>query len=85
CKFYQSATETLSVILKLEPEKLACPKNVPTLRDARVSPPIAMESTVTPAFGSLELSTNVVLAPSGVASEQNEEWVNAMVDGRMLR
>ncbi|GKC93596.1 hypothetical protein Tco_1159038 [Tanacetum coccineum] len=73
-KISEHATETLSVILKLEPEKLACPANVPTLRDARVSPPIAMESTVTPAFGSLELSANVVLAPSGVASEQNEEW-----------
>ncbi|GJR61691.1 hypothetical protein Tco_1503853 [Tanacetum coccineum] len=38
-------------------------------------------STVTPASESLELLANVVPASSVVASEQNEEWVNAMVDG----
>ncbi|GKD49556.1 hypothetical protein Tco_1278532 [Tanacetum coccineum] len=57
------------------------PANVSTSKDARVSPPIAKESTVTPAFESLELSANVVPALSAVALEQNEEWVNAMVDG----
>ncbi|GJU15781.1 hypothetical protein Tco_1143747 [Tanacetum coccineum] len=49
--------------------------------DAHVSPPIAKESTVTPASESLEFPTNVVPVPSVVASEQNKEWVNAMVDG----
>nr|GFA18613.1 hypothetical protein [Tanacetum cinerariifolium] len=39
------------------------------------------ESTVTPAFESLELSANVVPASFVVASERNKEWVNAMVDG----
>ncbi|GJY61269.1 hypothetical protein Tco_0461926 [Tanacetum coccineum] len=60
---------------------MVCPANVPTLRDARISPPIAKESTVIPASESLELSSNVVSAPSIVASKQNKEWVNAMVDG----
>ncbi|GKF79853.1 hypothetical protein Tco_0235421, partial [Tanacetum coccineum] len=63
------------------PKKLARPANVPASRDARVSPPIAKESTVTPSFESLELATNVLIASFTVASEQNEEWVNAMVDG----
>ncbi|GJR24716.1 hypothetical protein Tco_0973243 [Tanacetum coccineum] len=80
-KISKHATEPLSVILQLEPKKLARPANVPTSRDAHVSPSIAKESTVTPASKSLELSTNVAPAPSVVALEQNEEWVNAMVDG----
>ncbi|GKD82738.1 hypothetical protein Tco_1349577, partial [Tanacetum coccineum] len=80
-KISKHATEPLSVILQLEPEKLARPADVPTSRDAHVSPPIAKESTVTPASKSLELSTNVVPAPSTVTLEQNMEWVNAMVDG----
>nr|GEZ29997.1 hypothetical protein [Tanacetum cinerariifolium] len=49
--------------------------------DARVSPLIAKESTVEPASESLKLFSNVVHAPSVVAYEQNEEWVNAMVEG----
>ncbi|GKF58098.1 hypothetical protein Tco_0171635, partial [Tanacetum coccineum] len=61
--------------------KLALLANIPALRDARVSPPIAKESTVTPTSESLELPTNVVPSSSVVASEQNEEWVNDMVDG----
>nr|GEU93328.1 hypothetical protein [Tanacetum cinerariifolium] len=40
-KIYEYAAEPLSVILKLEPEKLAYPANVPILRDTRVSPLIA--------------------------------------------
>nr|GEW29063.1 hypothetical protein [Tanacetum cinerariifolium] len=74
-------TEPLSVILQLEPEKLVRPTNVPTSRDARVSPPIAKELTVAPTFKSLELSANVFPTPSVIDSEQNEEWVNAMFDG----
>ncbi|GJY48277.1 hypothetical protein Tco_0438233 [Tanacetum coccineum] len=78
---FEFSAEPLSVILQLEPEKLVHPANIPTSRDARVSPPIAKVSTVTPAFESLELSGNIVPAPSAVAFEKNEEWLNAMVDG----
>nr|GEU43419.1 hypothetical protein [Tanacetum cinerariifolium] len=63
----------LLVILQLEAKKLARPVNVPTSRDARVSPPIKKESTVTPASKSLEFSSNADLTPSVVASEHNEE------------
>ncbi|GKD64548.1 hypothetical protein Tco_1306656 [Tanacetum coccineum] len=55
--------------------------NVPTSRDARISPPIVKESAVTSASKSLELSTNVALDSYVVSLKQNEEWVNAMVDG----
>nr|GEX25885.1 hypothetical protein [Tanacetum cinerariifolium] len=73
-KISKHAAEPLLVILQLKPEKLVHPANVLTPRDARVSPPIAKESTVTPASKSLELSANV-------ASEHNEEMVSAEVDG----
>ncbi|GKE61550.1 hypothetical protein Tco_1511917, partial [Tanacetum coccineum] len=78
-KIFKFASEPLSVILQLETEKLVRPANVPISRDARVSPPIAKESTMTPASESLELSANVVPAPSAVASEQNEEWGTSYV------
>ncbi|GJY71675.1 copia protein [Tanacetum coccineum] len=80
-KISDHATEPLSVLLQIEPEKLAGPDNIPISRDARVSPSITKESTVTSASKSLELSTNVAPASFVVALEQNEEWVNAMVDG----
>ncbi|GKB36350.1 hypothetical protein Tco_0881292, partial [Tanacetum coccineum] len=80
-KIFEFVVEPLSIILQLEPKKLVRPTNVPTSRDAYVSPPIAKESTMIPASESLELSSNVVSAPSIVASKQNKEWVNAMVDG----
>ncbi|GJZ31821.1 hypothetical protein Tco_0576868 [Tanacetum coccineum] len=80
-KISEHVAEPLSIILQLELEKLARPDNVPASRDARVSPPIAKESTMTLAFESLELPTNVAPTSSTVASGQNEEWVNAMVDG----
>ncbi|GJZ45463.1 hypothetical protein Tco_0593059 [Tanacetum coccineum] len=67
-RLYLITDEPLSVILQLEPEKLVCLANIPTLRDARVSPPVK-ESTVTPAFESLELSANAVPASSAIASE----------------
>nr|GEY45036.1 hypothetical protein [Tanacetum cinerariifolium] len=70
---FEYATEPLSVILQLEPKKLAHPTNVPPSRDARVFPPITKESTVTPASKSLDLSTNVDLTPSVVSFEHNEE------------
>ncbi|GKA12872.1 hypothetical protein Tco_0692418 [Tanacetum coccineum] len=77
--FMPVCVEPLSVILQLEPEKLVRPANVPTSRDAHVSPPIAKESTVTPAFESFKLSANVVPAPFTIALEQNEEWGTSYV------
>ncbi|GJW73890.1 hypothetical protein Tco_0133260 [Tanacetum coccineum] len=55
--------------------------NVPTSRDACVSPPIAKELTVIPSSGPLKLSANIVPAPFVVALEQHKEWVSVMVDG----
>ncbi|GKC64192.1 hypothetical protein Tco_1096790 [Tanacetum coccineum] len=78
---FEHAAEPLSVILQLDPDKLARPASVPASKDACFSPPIAKESTVTPASESLEFPTNVVPASSVVASEQNKEWVIAIVDG----
>ncbi|GKE31077.1 hypothetical protein Tco_1450399 [Tanacetum coccineum] len=80
-KIFEHATEPLSIILQLEPEKLARSANVLTPRDTRASPPIANESTLTPISKSLKLSVNVVPASSVVASEWNEEQVYAAVDG----
>nr|GEW83402.1 copia protein [Tanacetum cinerariifolium] len=80
-KIFEFATKPLSVILQLKPKKLVRLANIPTSRDARVSLPIAKESTVTPAFESLELSANVVPTPSIVSLVQNKDWVNAMVNG----
>nr|GFC57601.1 hypothetical protein [Tanacetum cinerariifolium] len=74
-KISKHAAEPLSVILQLEPEKLARPVNVPISRDARVSPPIAKESSVTPASKSLELPNNVALTSSAVDSWKNEDNV----------
>nr|GEW08593.1 hypothetical protein [Tanacetum cinerariifolium] len=78
---FMPATEPLSVILHLEPEKSVRPANVPVPRSARISPFIAKESTVTLVFESLELSANVNFTTFDVASEHNEEMVNAEVDG----
>ncbi|GKE98495.1 hypothetical protein Tco_0021846 [Tanacetum coccineum] len=80
-KIYEHVVEPLSVILQFEPKKLAFPVNVPASRESRVSPPVVKESTVKPTFESLELPANVIPASSVVASEQNKEWVNVMVDG----
>ncbi|GJY10118.1 hypothetical protein Tco_0378303 [Tanacetum coccineum] len=81
----EHAAEPLSVILQLKPEKLVRPANVHIPRDTRVSPPIAKELTVTPVSKSLELSANVIPVSSAVASDQNEEQVNAVVDGSDLK
>ncbi|GJX13153.1 hypothetical protein Tco_0204911 [Tanacetum coccineum] len=78
------AAEPLSVILQIELEKLVCPASILIPRDTCVSPPIAKESTVTPVPKSLELPANVDPVSSAVASEQNEEHVNVMVDGSDL-
>ncbi|GKC96502.1 hypothetical protein Tco_1161944 [Tanacetum coccineum] len=79
-KISKHAAEPLSVILQLEPKKLVHPTNVPTPRDACVSPSIVKESTVTPASKSLELSANVDLTASVVASNHNKEMITAEVD-----
>ncbi|GJY47500.1 hypothetical protein Tco_0436563 [Tanacetum coccineum] len=63
-KISKHDVEPLSVILQLELEKL-------------VSPHVVKELNVTPASKSLELSANVDLTTSVVASEHNEEMVNA--------
>nr|GEW94037.1 hypothetical protein [Tanacetum cinerariifolium] len=75
------ATEPLSVILQLEPEKLVHPANIPIPRGTRISPPIAKESTVTLVFESLELFASVNFTASDIASEHNKEMVNTNVDG----
>nr|GEU53463.1 hypothetical protein [Tanacetum cinerariifolium] len=80
-KISEHAAEPVSVILQLEPKKLVCPASIPTPRDAHVSPFVTMELTVTHASKSLEISTNVDLTASVVASEHNEEMVSAEVDG----
>ncbi|GKC95295.1 hypothetical protein Tco_1160737 [Tanacetum coccineum] len=72
-KIFEHAAEPLSVILQLEPKKLVRPANIPTPWDARVSPPVAKESTVTPASKSLELSANFDLTTFVFAFEHNEE------------
>ncbi|GJR71584.1 hypothetical protein Tco_0083949 [Tanacetum coccineum] len=77
---FKHATEPLSVILQLEPEKLARTVNVPALKDTLVSPPLVIESTVTPVSESLGFPSNVAHASSTAGLEPNEEWVNAMVD-----
>ncbi|GJQ99250.1 hypothetical protein Tco_0522235 [Tanacetum coccineum] len=71
----------MPVILQLKPEKLVRLANILIPRGTRVSPPIAKESTVTPVSKTLELSGNVNFTASAVASEHNEEMVNAEVDG----
>ncbi|GKC19380.1 hypothetical protein Tco_1021530 [Tanacetum coccineum] len=78
-KISEHATEPLSIIIQLEPEKLVRLANVPASGEVHVSPP-PKESTVTPASKSLELSTNLNFTAFVVASEHNEEMVNVEVD-----
>nr|GEX50991.1 hypothetical protein [Tanacetum cinerariifolium] len=61
--------------------RLTMPFSTRFLRDARVSPPVAKESTAIPALKSLVLSTNVYLTAVIVASKHDEEMVSAKVDG----
>nr|GEX94237.1 hypothetical protein [Tanacetum cinerariifolium] len=80
----QTENEFAAVLKKMThfvPGAQAHSTNVPTSRDACVSPPILKESIVIPSSGTLELSANIVPAPSAIALEQNEEWVSVMVDG----
>ncbi|GKB40890.1 hypothetical protein Tco_0885832 [Tanacetum coccineum] len=78
-KISKHATKPISIILQLEPKKLARLANFPTSRDARVSPLIAKESTVTPASISLELSANVAPASSIVCFRAKLDVGNAVV------
>nr|GEU79933.1 reverse transcriptase domain-containing protein [Tanacetum cinerariifolium] len=80
-KISEYDAEPIYVILQLEPEKLARLANVPTSKDASVSPPVPKKSTVTLASKSLDLPSNVAHAPSVAASEHNEELINAEVNG----
>nr|GEZ57555.1 hypothetical protein [Tanacetum cinerariifolium] len=70
---FEHAIEPLSVILQLEPEKLARPANVPASKDANVSSPLVKESIVTPAYKPLDFPSNVIHASSTAALEPNEE------------
>ncbi|GJR99945.1 hypothetical protein Tco_0316454 [Tanacetum coccineum] len=70
-KISEYATEPLSIILQLEPEKLVRLANVPIPRGTRVNK----------ISKSLELSANVNFTAFAVASEHNKEMVNAEVDG----
>nr|GEX54569.1 hypothetical protein [Tanacetum cinerariifolium] len=79
-KISENVGRPLYVILQLEPEKLAHPVNFLALRDARVSPHIVKESTVTPASESSEFPPNVFHTSFVIALEQNEEWMNVIVD-----
>nr|GEU93210.1 hypothetical protein [Tanacetum cinerariifolium] len=78
---HHTKDEFVAVLKKMDNFMHDRPVNVPTSKDSRISPPIAKESTVTPASKSLEISTNVALASSIVTLEQNEEWINVIVDG----
>nr|GEW84962.1 hypothetical protein [Tanacetum cinerariifolium] len=69
---FEHAIRPLSVILRLEPEKLVRPANVPASKKVRVSRP-TKESTMTPASKSLELSYNVYFIASAISLEHNEE------------
>nr|GEW99611.1 hypothetical protein [Tanacetum cinerariifolium] len=75
------AAKPLSVILQLEPKKLAHLVNFPTSRDSCVSPPLVKQLIVTPASESLELPSYIILASSTTALDPNKECVNEMVDG----
>ncbi|GJS49058.1 hypothetical protein Tco_0599179 [Tanacetum coccineum] len=79
-KIFDHAADPLSVILHLEPEKLASSANVPVPKGTRVPPPVVKESTVTPVSSSLELLSKTVPSSFAAASRQNKEWINAMVD-----
>nr|GEX14488.1 retrovirus-related Pol polyprotein from transposon TNT 1-94 [Tanacetum cinerariifolium] len=74
------STQPLSVIVDLEPDRLAHPAVVLAPRADGVSPPLTKELTVTPAPSSAEMFSKDV-PPSSVAdSGQNKEWLNVMVD-----
>ncbi|GKD59316.1 hypothetical protein Tco_1296825 [Tanacetum coccineum] len=83
-KISEHAIEPLSIILQLEPKKFAHPNNVPASRNARVSPPFAKESTITPASASLELPSDTALASSVAALEPNEVSHTLDADGDLV-
>nr|GEW48497.1 hypothetical protein [Tanacetum cinerariifolium] len=77
----EHAMDPVSIILQLEPEKLAHPMSVPTLRDTRVSPLLTKESTVTLVCSSLEFLSYTIPYSFVAFLEPNKGWVNAMVNG----
>ncbi|GKD88128.1 hypothetical protein Tco_1363635, partial [Tanacetum coccineum] len=74
------AAHPLSAIIQLEPEKLAHPDVVPAAKATCVSPPVPRELIVTLVTPSSELLSNDAPPYSAAALEQNEEWINAIVD-----
>nr|GEY90814.1 hypothetical protein [Tanacetum cinerariifolium] len=72
-KISEHDIEPLSIILQLEPEKLARSVNISASRDAHVSPHVVKESTVTHVSASLELPSNIVPTSSTIILVPNEE------------
>ncbi|GJW39569.1 hypothetical protein Tco_0065414, partial [Tanacetum coccineum] len=79
-KIIDHSASPLSVLVKLEPDRLARPATVPALRVIGVSPPSMKESTVIPAPSSMELYSKDAPYSSTATIEQNEEWLNDIVD-----
>ncbi|GKB78617.1 hypothetical protein Tco_0945512, partial [Tanacetum coccineum] len=79
-KIYNHVAHPLSAIIQLKPEKLAHPDVVPTAKATCVSLTVPRESIVTLVTASLELLSNDAPPSSAAALEQNEEWINAIVD-----
>ncbi|GJT92577.1 hypothetical protein Tco_1081422 [Tanacetum coccineum] len=74
------STQPLSVIIDLEPNRLARAVVVPAPRAASVSPSLSKELTVTPTPSSLELFSKDAPPLSTATSDQNEDWLSVMVD-----
>ncbi|GJW83958.1 hypothetical protein Tco_0157103 [Tanacetum coccineum] len=79
-KVFAYSAQPLSAIVDLEPDRLARPTVVLAPRAAGVSPPLTKELTVTPAPSLVELFSKDVPPSYATDSEQNEEWLNVMVD-----
>ncbi|GKE34622.1 hypothetical protein Tco_1453944, partial [Tanacetum coccineum] len=84
-KIFDHAAHPLSAILNLEPENLARLEVIPSPKTTRVSPSLTRESTVILVSSSCDFPSNgvpssIVAIVEQLSSEQNEEWVRAMVD-----
>ncbi|GJR80548.1 hypothetical protein Tco_0151333 [Tanacetum coccineum] len=77
---FDAALKKISCFVPGAQSRLACPVVVPTPKAVGVSPPIPKELTVTPAPSLVELFLSDAPPSSVAALEQNEEWLNAMVD-----
>nr|GEZ51611.1 hypothetical protein [Tanacetum cinerariifolium] len=81
-KIFNHATDPLSAILQLEPEKLARLGGVPASKDTHVSPLIVMESIVTSDSASLELvSTNAPFSYAAVFGGIRSRYMLVMMLG----